>query len=301
MDEPIWHNGKVVPSAEATVRVTAETALRGINAFEGIRAYWRSDQRCWAVVSLGEHLARLDASLRLLALPAHPMVAPFAEAIVEFVKDHAQRRDLYLRPTIYLDQGSYTSDPERCAFGSFVSMREAPSDTGPVSACVVSFPRVSSAAFPARAKSGAAYSMFRLARLEASAAGYDEAILLDGAGNVTETGGASVFAVSAGHVSTPSLAGDILDSITRGHALEILRSRLGIAVTEREISAGELLAADEVFLTGTLDEVRTVSRLRDSRRTLAASVCSAVRDTYLAMCRGQAEPLSQSMFTIITP
>ena len=222
------------------------------------------------------------------------MVPPLADAIAELLTWQQPGHDLYLRPTIYLDQGSYTSDPEQCTFGAFVSVRSAPSGLSPVSACVSSFQRVASEAFPARAKSGASYAMFRLARLEAHGAGYEEAILLDGQRRVTETGGASVFVVSSGgRVATPDLSCDILDSITRRHALAILRSRLGIGVTERPVLAPELLAADEVFLAGTLDEIRTVSRLPGALPTLGAAIGSAVREIYLEMCRGRAEPLDR--------
>lgn len=296
MNALVWWNGRVAPFAEATVHVTSETAQRGVNAFEGMRAYWRPDSERLAIVSMGEHLDRLRMSLKLLRLPAETLVEPMASALVELTRALSAREDLYLRPTIYLDSGSYTSDPARCAFGAFVSARPAPSRCPPVSCHVSSLRRVPSQAFPAQAKSGASYAIFRLARVEAAGAGYDESILLNEHGHVAETGGASIFIVADGAVATPRISDGILESITRRHALAILRDRLGVHVTERAIGLPELLAADEVFLTGTLDEVRLVDRVHGGRSTLRHEVGPVVRDAYLGMCRGQAEPLNGSMF-----
>jgi branched-chain amino acid aminotransferase len=301
MSTRIWWNGKVMPFAEATVHVTSETAQRGVNAFEGIRAYWRPDQKSFAVVSMADHLDRLDQSLRLLELPARSLVKPLADAMAELISATPDRIDLYLRPTIYLESGSYTNDPRQCAFGAFVSVKPAPSSAKLVSCHISSFLRVPTRAFPAQAKSGASYAIFRLARIEAAAVGCDESILLNEHGHVTETGGASIFTVTDGHVATPMLTDGILDSITRKHALAILRERMGLTVAERSISRHELLAADEVFLTGTLDEIRIVDCLGAGRANLGVTIGTALRDTYLAMCRGHIEPLGEPMFTEIRP
>lgn len=296
MSGVIWWKGRVVAKDEATVSVTSETSLRAINAFEGLRAYWRPQEGRHVVVSLGDHLRRLGESLAILRMPAEELVEPLGGAVRALIRAVAREEDLYLRPTVYLDQGPYTADPELMSFGSFVSCAPARSSERPLACHVSTRPRVPSASFPARAKSGAAYAMFRLARLEATALGYDEAILLDGEGNVTETGGASIFVVSGGAVATPGLSADILDSITRRHALAILRGRLGHAVEERPVSVRELLEAEEVFVTGTLDEVRRVARVAGGRPELGREVGQAVRAEYLAMCSGAAAPLAAAMF-----
>jgi branched-chain amino acid aminotransferase len=297
----IWWNGVVGPFADAMVHVTSETAQRGVNAFEGLRAYWLVERGCFAIVSITEHLARLRESLRLLSLPAGHLVTPMAEALRDLLATVDDRENLYLRPTIYLEEGSYTSDPDLCRFGSFVSCRAAPSFSKAVSCHVSSYRRVPPETFPPRAKSGASYSMFRLARLEATAAGHDESILLNDHGNVTETGGASVFLVIDGAVVTPALKDGILDSITRRHVLRILRERLALEAIERSVSAQELLDADEVFLTGTLDEVRIVERVHGGRAILNHAIGSAVREEYLGICHGRLRPLSESMLVEVRP
>lgn len=295
----IWWNGSLVPLESATVHVQSETALRAINAFEGLRAYWQTAGQAFAVVELEGHLDRLRETLRLIHLPAQHLVDPLRGAVHELVRAASPGQDLYLRPTIYLVDGSYTAAPERCSFGSFVSCREASSPSDAASCYVSTVPRVAAESFPAKAKSGASYAMFRLARLEARANGYEEAILLDSRGRVSETGGASVFVVTGAVVATPDLSQDILDSVTRRIALEILRTRLGLEVEERPVSRAELLAASEVFLTGTLDEVRPVLRLSGSDRELDQILAESVRDEYLGVCRGELTPLATARLTLV--
>lgn len=294
----MWWNGKLCPSDEVTTALTSETALRGVNAFEGIRAYWQEAHSRFAVVSLDRHLERLRSSLSLLSLPAQHLVAPLGAAVPDLVGASHDGADYYVRPTVYLEEGSYTADPAECHFGSFVTIREAPAGT-PLSCRVSSYRRIPSSAFPSRAKSGASYSAFRLARIEAVVDGYDEAILLDVNDRVSETGGASVFVVRDGVVVTPGLDDDILDSITRCHAIAIAKGRLRHAVEERPLMLEDLLSADEIFLAGTLDEIRIVRRLGGRGEDLDCRVATAVRDEYLAICRGQAQPLEEGMLQYV--
>jgi branched-chain amino acid aminotransferase len=294
----MWWNGTLRPTDEVTTAVTSETAMRGINAFEGIRAYWQEADGGFAVVSLDRHLDRLRSSLSLLSLPAEHLVAPMGAALRDLVGASREGADYYVRPTVYLEQGSYTADPAECRFGSFVTIREAPAGT-PLSCRVSSYRHIPSSAFPSRAKSGASYSAFRLARIEAVVDGYDEAILLDVNDRVSETGGASVFVVRDGVVTTPGLDHDILDSITRRHAIAIAKRRLGHAIEERPLALEDLMSAEEVFLAGTLDEIRVVRRLAGRGEDLGHRVATAVRDEYLAICRGQAPPLEEGMIEYV--
>lgn len=294
----MWWNGTLRPTDEATTAVTSETALRAVNAFEGIRAYSQEAHGRFAVVSLDRHLDRLRSSLSLLSLPAVHLVAPLGAAVRDLVGASHEGADYYIRPTVYLEEGSYTANPAECRFGSFATIREVPAGT-PLSCRVSSYRRIPSSAFPSRAKSGASYSSFRLARIEAVLDGYDEAILLDMNDRVSETGGASVFVVRDGVVMTPGLDHDILDSITRRHAIAIAKRRLRHAVEERPLTLEDLMFADEIFLAGTLDEIRVVRRLAGRDEDLDYRVAMAVRDEYLAICRGQAQPLEEGMLEYV--
>jgi branched-chain amino acid aminotransferase len=297
----LWWNGQIVTPETATVRVTSETALRGINAFEGMRAYWQPISQTFAIVSFNAHLTRLRHSLALLRLPAQDLVQPLAAGALSVLRGSARELDYYLRPTIYLAEGAYTEAPEVCSFGSFVSCTATQSALPPVGCFVSSFRRVAAGGTPPQAKSGASYAMFRLARLEASEHGYQEAVLLDVEGDVAETGGASVFIVAGETAATPALSDALLDSITRRHALSILRDRLGRTVEERPISLDELRCADEIFLTGTLDEIRPVNRIDSGTRPLGHAVTMELQATYLRICRGLDEPVEPTMVYHVSP
>lgn len=301
MDSRLWWNGEVVPGAEAKMHVTAESAMRGINAFEGLRAYWQPDHQRFAIVSLGAHLDRLRRSLKLLHLPAAHLVDSLAEGVRELLALAEPGRDYYLRPTVYLEEGSYTASASLCRFGSFISCRDVPPAEAPLACHISSYTRVAASAFPPRAKSGATYAMFRLARIEATAHGCDEAILLDADQRVTESGGAAIFTVSNGRVATPDLSHAILDGITRRHAIQILEKRLDQPVAQRAISAEELLRAGEVFLAGTLDEIRPVISISGGRKRLEQDVGAAARAEYVGVCRGRRSPLGETMLEYVSP
>ncbi|MEU7994212.1 aminotransferase class IV [Micromonospora sp. NPDC049060] len=147
---------------------------------------------------------------------------------------------------------------------------------------------------PTAAKVGAGYAALRMARIEAAARGADEPILLNDRGTVAETAGAAVFAVRRGTAHTPPVADGILDSITRRIAIRLLAEDLGVPVVEQSLTRSDLLSADEVFLTGTLDEIRPVAAV-DGVRLAGGDgpVAGALQQRYSDMCYGLRPPLQQ--------
>ena len=130
------------------------------------------------------------------------------------------------------------------------------------------------------------YAFYRLSRIEAAEAGADEAILLTTDGTVSETPGASVFVIRAGIAYTPPGGAGILPSITRATAMKILTNQLATRVIEADLSSRFLATADEVFLTGTMDEIRPVKSIGGQQvGTGVAPLTSRLRDAYLRACR----------------
>ncbi|NNH76045.1 hypothetical protein HLB23_40420 [Nocardia uniformis] len=289
--EWIWWNGAVVPWRQARVHVGSETALRGLNVFEGVRGYWNDDHRRWAVVRLDDHLRRLVTSAQLMRIPVRAGLYERMRGAVVALLDRAQpSADVYLRPTIYVDAGRYRAADDELTVGEFIACHRAdPTDPSPIRCMISQWRRVPDAALPTAAKTGAAYSAFRLARLQALDAGADEAILLGTHGGVTETPGASVFAVLHGSLVTAPLTDGLLDSITRATVIE-LAHKFGIPFYEQSLTAVDLLAAQEVFLAGTLDEVRAVREI-DGCTIPVGPITTRLRDAYLAMCRGAEDSL----------
>lgn len=289
--EIIWWNGRIVPWAEATVHVTSETALRGTNVFEGVRAYWHETAGAFTIVALQEHLERLGRSARVLGLPVAPLLPELAHGTENLIRALGHRRNLYLRPTIYLQEGHYTAKQSDLKLGAFISGRPTEvRNEQPITCAVSTWQRFADTALPPLAKIGAAYTAFRLARMEAAAFGCDEAILLNARGTVAETGGAAIFVVRDGRVFTPPSSDGVLEGVTRRITMELLTTQLGISVTERSIARSELYVADEVFVCGTLDEICSVGSV-DSRPLPNApgEVTRAVRSLYLDLCEGRRE------------
>jgi len=293
----IWWNGKIVPWAEATLHVTSETSLRGLNVFEGLRAYWRPAENCYAMVGLNAHLDRLTNSTRLLSIPAGDVKTSILGGLRELLNVLPEPSDLYLRPTIYVEAGGYEINPTAIAVGSFISWRRAPHNAQRTLRCSVSiWAHISPRALPSEAKIGASYTAFRLARLEVVSKGMDEAILLNEQGDVTETPGGSVFILKDGRFITPPLVTGILPSITRRIVIEALCPVIGVACEERAIRQQDLFTADGAMIVSTLDEISRVVSIdaHTFRRTLEQEDAIArVAAAFRALCLGKSEPAAE--------
>lgn len=281
----VWKDGKLVAEHEAVGSLLSDAALRGISVFEGVAAYWWPEANQHCVISLDSHLRRLTQSAAFMEI-ARPGVVPDVTEAISTLLPAMAGSDVYVRPTIYLERGYYEGDD--AVSNLFVSARPLDALIRPASLkChVSSFRHLAPNMYPSLAKTGATYAFYRLSRLEASRRGADEAILLTATGGVAETPGASIFAAYGGLVRTPPIEVGILDSITRRTSIDLLRS-MGVQVDETAFGLEELLAADEVFVTGTMDEIRPVSSIDGVEFSMDNSgIGSRLRREYLQRCRG---------------
>jgi branched-chain amino acid aminotransferase len=288
----IWWNGRLVPWDQARVHVTSEVASRGANVFEGVRAYWQAEAGQSVLVQPRRHFEGLARSARLLRFPPDQVadhLVQLREGVDAMVREIGPGRDIYLRPTLYIDSGRYGWRSADTSLGSYVAAY--PTDQRserPLTCIVSSWRRTKDLAISPLAKVGAAYQAFRLPRIEAAMAGADEALLLNDADNVAETGGATVFIVREGVVVTPPLADAVRDGVTRAIVLDLLRDQLEIPVVERSIPRSELYIAEEAFICGTLDEVRAIGSIDEVGFEAAPGpVTRAVRSRYLDLCVGR--------------
>jgi branched-chain amino acid aminotransferase len=262
-DKPpvLWFNGAIVPWHEARVHVWSELAIRGASVFEGIRAYWDGERRAHYVLALDTHLRRLRESSQLLRFPDGDALLPAMRAgALDLVRALGQAEDLYVRPTIYIDEGRYGWRADSVRLGSYVvafPVPRVPSPRPGVRCCVSTWRRADDLVMSPRVKAGAAYLAMRLPHIEADQRGLDDAILLNSRDKVSETTGAALFLVRRGAAVTPPLTAGILESITRDLVIGLLRGE-GVRVDEREVDRTELYVADEVFMCGTLCEVQEI-------------------------------------------
>jgi len=256
----IWLDGRFLDWDQARVHVLTHTLHYGLGVFEGIRCYRTADGRS-AVFRLEDHLRRLYDSARI-----NLMQVPYPQSELEEVVVEALRaNDLvegYIRPLVFIGDGVMGLNPGAnpirvavvaWAWGKYLG--EENMERG-IRAKVSTFSRHHVNAKMTKGKTCGDYVNSILAKREALLDGYDEAIMLDTGGLVSEASGENVFVVRNGVLRTPGLH-SVLDGITRATLIELARDK-GIPFEERSITRDELYTADELFLTGTAAEVTPI-------------------------------------------
>lgn len=257
----------------------ANSMQHGTAVFEGIRCYRTPDGP--AVFRLDEHLARLLRSARLVGIP-HPYDLEELRRQVLAAAARSGLADCYLRPVLFAPDPYLGLDLRELTFELATEIwpggaRGEHGGTG-IRVTVSRWRRPSARAFPAQAKATGTYAASAVARTEAAAAGFDDAIQLGlESGRVVEATVANVFAVKNGVLRTPWLADDPLAGITRATVLT-LAADLGIPAAEGPIEESQLRAADEIFLTGTASELVRVGSI-DNR---SLGLCGPVFDRICA-------------------
>jgi branched-chain amino acid aminotransferase len=263
--ELIWRNGEFVPWDEAKTHVLTHGLHYGTGVFEGVRCY--ETERGPAIFRHADHLARLEKSAELYYLELPYSQEEIGEATRELVRRNGLG-SCYIRPLAYRGYGNlglYATDAPVdvivAAFPWGVYLGEDGQRHG-IRAKVSSWRALSGDSLIPHSKAAGQYLNSVLAKTEAQKAGYEEAILLDQHGHVSEGSGENVFVIRDGTLITPGHANAILDGITRASVVQIATD-LGYRVEERDIARAELYLADEVFLTGTAAELVPVREIDD--------------------------------------
>ena len=259
----IWMNGKLVPFKDAKVHVLTHALHYSTSIFEGIRCYDTPNGS--AIFRLPEHVDRFFNSAKLYGMKIPYSKKQVSNAIIKTVKA-SKLKQCYIRPLAYYGYGTMGLTPTNNKVDVSISCWEwkmGESKAGKFSGarCKISkWIRIDSKSQPMQAKSAANYSNAALARMEALNAGYDEAIMLNNKGHVAEGSAENIFVVKNGRITTPPLDADILNGITRDSAIKLLKSNKQ-KVIEKNIKISDLLKADEIFMTGTAAEVKSVTRV----------------------------------------
>jgi len=260
-------NGKLVPFKNAKVHVLTHALHYSTSIFEGIRCY--NTPNGSAIFRLPEHIDRLFNSAKLYSMKIPYSKKQITDGIIKTVKA-SKLKECYIRPLAYYGYGTMGLTPIKNNVDVSISCWEwkmGESKAGKFSGakCKISkWIRIDSKSQPMQAKSAANYSNAALARMEALNSGYDEAIMLNNNGNVAEGSAENIFVLKNGKITTPPLDADILNGITRDSIIKLLKSN-GRKVIEKNISINNLLSADEIFMTGTAAEVKSVTRVNRSK------------------------------------
>ncbi len=286
-----YFEGKVVPLSEAKVGILTHAFSYGTGCFEGIRAYFNTEHDQLYVFHPLEHYRRLQqsAGILLMTLPFSP--EQLVQKTTELLSGSGIRTDAYIRPMMYkadeiigvrlhnLRSELYiTVQP----FGNYIDIDRA------LDVCTSSWKRIDDNMIPARGKITGAYVNSAFAKSEAQLSGYDEAIMLDNSGHVSEGSAENLFILRGGTVYTPPVTANILEGITRATIITLLREELGVPVVEREIDRTELYVCDELLLCGTGAQIAPVGSV-DHRQVGGGGVGDlgrALQTLYFDVVRG---------------
>lgn len=257
--EFVWFDGKSVRWEDAKVPIFTHALHYGTAVFEGIRAYAAKNNL--HIFRLQEHMERLHRSARVYSISLPFSAKELGLATVELLRQNRMKESCYVRPLTFvgihgIDLNVTKNSPTHTVIITFPFAKYF-KDEG-IKACVSSWRRINDSTTPPLAKAAGNYLNSILATQESKRNGYDESILLDLSGNVSEASGENIFLVRRGKIYTPFFADSALEGITRESAIKVARN-LGYEVAERPIPRTELYMAEEIFLTGTAAEIVPVT------------------------------------------
>ncbi len=259
-----FFEGKIVPLADAKINIATHGFLYGTAVFGGMRAYWNEEKKRLFVFRPWDHYHRLLHSARMMAMETSYDEESLIELTLELLRIDNYQEDIYMRPTFYkadLGIGVKLHDlkDEFCMF-TMAYEKYVKNDTN-AHVTISSWRRIDDNMIPARGKVAGAYANSALIKTDANRAGFDEALVLDQNGHVSEGSAMNIFMVRDGVVITPPVTDNILEGITRRSVIELLRNEMGLQVVERSIDRTEVAIGEEFFMTGTAAQIMAVTKV----------------------------------------
>lgn len=260
----VFFRGRVVPYSDVKVGVLTHALNYGTAVFGGIRAYWNDDEKQLFVFRPQDHFRRFLQSAKLLCMELPYSAEEMVKGVVQLIRTEGHKEDLYVRPlAFYADEiiGVRLHDLHAevsmvvMPFGHYVSNEDGMHVT------VSSWRRVDDNVIPARGKIAGAYVNSAFAKTDAQRAGFDEVIVLNSDGHISEGSAANFFLLRNGVFATPPITDNVLEGITRRTMIQLIRDELKMEVQERQIDRTELYLADEAFLCGTGVQISPIARV----------------------------------------
>jgi len=259
----IWMNGKLVPFKDAKVHVLTHALHYSTSIFEGIRCY--NTLKAPAIFRLPEHVDRFFKSAKLYSMKMEFSKKEISDAIIKTVNS-SKLKECYIRPLAYYGYGTMGLTPTQNKVDVSIACWEwkmGESKAGKFSGAkckVSSWTKIDSRSQPMQAKAASNYANAALARMEALENGYDEAIMLNFHGKVAEGSAENIFVVKDDIIQTPPLSAGGLEGITRDAIIQIIEANGGFVI-ERDLERDDLYTANEIFMTGTAAEVKSVTQI----------------------------------------
>lgn len=289
----IWFNGNFVEWKDANLHVLSHVVHYGSSVFEGIRCY--KTKKGPAIFRLREHVQRLKNSGKIYRMEIPFSVNELCQAIIETVKINNLEM-CYIRPVSFRGYRELGVYPMNCPVETVIAawswgkyLGEEAIEQG-VDVGISSWRRMAPDTMPNMAKTGSNYMNSQLAKMESIVNGYDEGIMLDYQGMVSEGSGENIFVVLDGVLYTPPLSSSLLSGLTR-NAIIVLAREMGLEVREEQIPREMLYISDEVFLTGTAAEVtpvRTIDKIQVGEG-FRGELTKKIQEAFFAIVNGETE------------
>lgn len=288
-----YFEGKFMPASEAKVGVMTHALHYGTAVFEGIRGNWNPEEQQIYIFRLREHYERLLKGCRVLKINLPYTLDDLIRVTVELVAKCGLQEDIYIRPLAWKSSqviGVLKLHELKDDFLALVIPFGNYLDVGKgARCCVSSWRRIDDNMIPPRVKVSGLYVNSVLAKTAATESGFDEAIMLNQDGHVSEGTGENIFLVTDGKLATPSVSDNILPGITRDCVIKLAKNELNLETVERSVDRSELYLAEECFLTGTAAHITPVVEI-DHRKVgdgEIGAITQQLQDLYFEVVRGR--------------
>ena len=304
MDLPnfAFFKGEIVPYERAKVGVLTHALNYGTAAFGGLRGYWNSKEEQLYIFRPLDHYRRLLNSAKILRMSIDYTAENLKDITIELLRTEGYRQDVYVRPLVFKsdevigvrlhdlkNELSIVSIP----FGLYVK-----NDTN-AHLTVSSWRRIDDNVIPARGKISGAYANSSLIKSDAALNGFDDAVVLNQNGHISEGSAMNIFMIRDGVLITPPVTENVLEGITRKSVITLAKDELGMDVLERPIDRTELLICDEVFLSGTAVQITAVTMIDHIPvgDGIIGPIATRLRELFFNVVRG----LNPSYMKWVTP
>ena len=296
--ELAYFQNKFIPFKEANISIATHALHYGTGAFGGMRGVPNPENPNQILLfRLDRHCSRLSDSAKLLNydLPADKI----HQVIVDFVSKNKPNKSFYIRPFVYTSDLGIAPRLHKIEKDFFVYGIELGDylPPGGISCRISSWYRQEDRSLPLRGKISGAYITSSLAKTEAVESGFDEAILMNSQGKISEASGMNIFMVRNGKLITPGFDQDILEGITRDSLLTVAKD-MGIETEERAIDKTELFIADEVFLSGTAAKVTPVKQIESYHLPEDRPVTEKLKQKLTAISQNQEAKYQDWIYTV---
>lgn len=287
-----YFKGQIVPYADAKIGVMTHAFNYGTGVFSGVRGYWNEEEEELFIFRPKDHFTRFLNSLKIMVMEHDFDQEKLTAILIELIQKEGYRQDIYIRPLAYFADeiiGVKLHDLRTeitmfsVPFDKYIS-----NDTG-AHVTFSSWRRLDDNMIPARGKITGAYVNTAFIKTDAVRAGFDEAIVLNQDGHLSEGSAENLFMFRNDQLVTPPVSDNILEGITRNTVMQLAREELGLEVVERSIDRTEVYICDEFFMTGTAAQVTAITKVdhREIGSGEMGPVASQLRTLYNDVVRGK--------------